>query len=72
VSWTPDGPADGYRIFFSRTDGTWANPPVQVTPGTVTQADVTMPDVGTWYFAVKAFVGANESPLSNVVVRDVQ
>jgi hypothetical protein len=72
VSWTPDGPADGYRIFFSKIDGTWANTPVQVTPGTVTQSNVTMPETGIWYFAVKAFIGASESPLSNVVVRDVQ
>jgi hypothetical protein len=72
VSWTPDGPADGYRIFYSKIDGTWANPPVQVTPGTVTRTNVTLPETGTWYFAVKAFIGSTESPLSNVVVRDVQ
>lgn len=72
VSWTPDGPADGYRIFFSKIDGTWANAPVQVTPGTVTQSNVTMPETGIWYFAVKAFIGGEESPLSNVIVRDVQ
>lgn len=72
VSWMPIGPADGFRIFYSRTNGTWANAPVQVTPGTVTQADVTMPDVGVWYFAVKSFIGGTESPLSNVIVRDVQ
>ena len=71
VSWTPNGPADGFRIFYSRIDGTWANPPVQVA-GTVTRTNVTMPETGIFYFAVKAFVGANESPLSNVVVRDVQ
>jgi hypothetical protein len=71
VSWTPEGAADGFRIFYSRTDGIWANAPVQVA-GSVTRTNVTMPETGIWYFAVKAFIGGTESPLSNVVVRDVQ
>jgi hypothetical protein len=71
VSWTPDGPADGFRVFYSRTDGTWAIAPVQVA-GSVTRTNVTMPETGIWYFAVKAFIGGTESPLSNVIVRDVQ
>lgn len=71
VSWTPEGVADGFRIFYSRTDGVWANAPVQVA-GSITQANVTMPETGIWYFAVKAFIGNSESALSNVVVRDVQ
>lgn len=71
VSWTPNGPADGFRIFFSRTDGAWSNAPAQVA-GSVTRTDVTMPETGIWYFAVKSFIGGTESELSNVVVRDVQ
>jgi hypothetical protein len=71
VSWTPNGPADGFRVFYSRTDGTWANAPVQVV-GTISRTNVTMPETGIWYFAVKSFTGGTESELSNVVVRDVQ
>lgn len=71
VSWTPNGPADGFRVFYSRTDGTWANAPVQVA-GNVSRTNLTMPETGVWYFAVKSFIGGTESALSNVVVRDVQ
>jgi hypothetical protein len=71
VSWTSNGPSEGFRIFYARVDGEWANPPVQVA-GNIFRTDVTMPETGIWYFAVKAYTGSEESPLSNVVVRDVQ
>lgn len=75
VSWTPDGPSDGFRIVFGREPQVLAST-VQV-PGTVRREFVRMPAVGPWYFGVKACNGElpacpNESELSNIIVRDVQ
>lgn len=74
VTWLlPSGPTpEGYRIYYSRTNGTWASAPVQVNDATATSVQITMPGTGTWYFVARSFIGANESDLSNVLVRDVR
>ena len=72
VSWAHDGPvADGFRVVY----GTNANElvrVVQVTPGTVRTTQVTMPSAGIWHFGVKAYIGANESAVSNIRVHTIQ
>lgn len=72
LSWTHAGtPAAGFRMVYGqRADQLTGS--VQVTPGTVTTGEVTVTAAGTWYFAVIAFGGGNDSPLSNIQSQEVQ
>lgn len=72
VTWTHDGPtADGFRVVYGRRE-TELTGAVQVVPGSVRRTTVTMPETGVWYFGCLAFIGANTSPVSNIIVRTVQ
>lgn len=70
--WTHEGtPAEGFRIVYGqRADQLPGS--IQVTPGTVRTADVTVTAAGTWYFAIIAFGGGTDSSLSNVESWTVQ
>jgi hypothetical protein len=71
LNWSHPGEvaAEGFRIVFGLDEGELTRV-VQV--GAVTTAQVTVPAAGTWYFAVIAFAGGNDSPLSNIQSQQVQ
>lgn len=72
LNWTHDDPvAEGFRVVYGRS-ATELTQVAQVTPGSARATELKMPTTGVWYFAVKAFAGGNESPVSNIVVRAVQ
>jgi hypothetical protein len=72
VSWSHDGPvADGFRVVYGTNENELVRV-IQVTPGTVRTTQVTMPAAGVWYFGVRAYIGANESAVSNIRVQTVQ
>lgn len=72
VSWTHDGPAaDGFRVVFGASSNELVRS-VQVVPGSVRRTTVTMPAPGVWHFGCLAYIGANTSPVSNIIVRTVQ
>jgi hypothetical protein len=72
LNWTHEGtPAEGFRLVYGpRADQLPGS--VQVTPGTVRTGEVTVTAAGVWYFAVIAFGGGNDSPLSNIIPQTVQ
>lgn len=72
VSWSHDGPvADGFRVVYGNSENELVHV-VQVVPGSVRTTQVTMPSGGVWYFGVRAYIGANESAVSNIRVHTVQ
>lgn len=72
ISWTHAGtPAEGFRIVFGQAADQLPGS-VQVVPGTVRDGQVTVSGPGEWFFAVLAFGGGTESPLSNIQSQMVQ
>lgn len=72
LSWTHTGtPAEGFRMVYGQRPDQLPGS-VQVTPGTVRTGEVTVPAAGTWYFAVIAFGGGTDSPLSNIESQTAQ
>jgi hypothetical protein len=75
LAWDPVAAATGYRVYYGTVPGTYLQLPGQgLNAGNVTAHTVTGLARGTrYYFAVTAFDSSgNESPLSNVVFKDLQ
>lgn len=73
LRWSYSGtpPAEGFRVVYGRSATTLPGSK-QFTGGSLTAGEVTLTEGGTWFFAVIAFGGGNDSPLSNIITLTVQ